>query len=314
MEALFAVSAALGAGASAWLGLGGCARAERPGAHGRLKRLAWLWAERALCALGHSRAAAALGSLTVASRLSSRLVGRAQGIGREMDHAQALGILVAAPVCAAVLAGVLFASVAAAACGFVAVVALALAWDASERRRLAKEASAQMPGVYRALASALGSGQTLAQAIEYVGEHEREPCARAFRSMGLRLRCGSSTQEASARLAVDLGVPGADLLATALVISHKTGSPLRGLLQRSARLVERQGEFERMLAVKTAQVRLSVKIVCLMPVVMIGLLSLVSPDFQEGLLTPVGVGSVALACVLDGTALLIIRRMVRGVL
>ena len=54
--------------------------------------------------------------------------------------------------------------------------------------------------------------------------------------------------------------------------------------------------------------------VCLLPVVMICVLALISPDFQEGLLTPVGMGSVALAVALDGVALLLIRRLMRGVL
>ena len=132
--------------------------------------------------------------------------------------------------------------------------------------------------------------------------------------MSLRLRCGVSTEQAVGLLAKELEVPGAQLLATALVVSHRTGSPLKDLLVRSARLAERQGEFERLLSVKTAQVRLSVRIVCLLPAAMLLILALVSPDFQQGLLTPAGVGCVTLAVALDLAALLIIRRMVRGVL
>ena len=82
----------------------------------------------------------------------------------------------------------------------------------------------------------------------------------------------------------------------------------------SARLAERQGEFERLLAVKTAQVRLSVKIVCLLPAVMVCLLAVISPDFQSGLLTPAGMGCLFLASVLDALALAIIRRLVRSVI
>ena len=82
---------------------------------------------------------------------------------------------------------------------------------------------------------------------------------------------------------------------------------------RSAALAERQGEFERLLGVKTAQVRLSVRIVSLLPAAMLALLALVSPDFQAGLLTPTGLSCVALAAALDTTALLIIRRLMSGV-
>ena len=60
--------------------------------------------------------------------------------------------------------------------------------------------------------------------------------------------------------------------------------------------------------------RLSVRIVCLLPVVMVGLLALISPDFQRGLLTPSGVGCVLVALLLDGAALALIRRFMRGVL
>ena len=48
--------------------------------------------------------------------------------------------------------------------------------------------------------------------------------------------------------------------------------------------------------------------------IMIAILALISPDFQAGLLTPVGVGCVALASLLDGTALILIRRLMSGVM
>ena len=159
----------------------------------------------------------------------------------------------------------------------------------------------------------MGSGQTLAQAVEYVGTHERGPAAEPFGRLSLRLRCGLGTEEALGLLAAELEAPGVELLATALVVSHRTGSPLRELLTRSARLVERQGEFQRLLAVKTAQVRLSVRIVCALPLALVLLLALISPDFQRGLLTPAGLASVLVALAMDAAALLIIRKLMRGV-
>jgi tight adherence protein B len=170
-----------------------------------------------------------------------------------------------------------------------------------------------MPGVFRTLSVALGAGQTLAQAIEYVGSHGHGPVSAGFASASLGLRCGVSTEDALESLSRTLDAPGMGLLTTALVISHRTGSPLRDLLARSASLVERQGEFERELEVKTAQVRLSARIVCSLPFLMVALLAVISPDFQRGLLSPVGLGSVALAAALDAFAVLVIRRLMRAV-
>lgn len=250
----------------------------------------------------------------VGESLARELASRAKVPAHLMNEQVAAAALVVILALASVGAGLVFASAAAGVVASVALFVTAVARDAAHRQRSRREAAAAMPGIYRTLSVAMGSGQTLAQAVEYVGSHERGTAAGAFARTSLRLRCGMGTEEAVERLAAELDAPRTGLLATALVVSHRTGSPLRDLLLRSARLVERQGEFERLLAVKTAQVRLSVRIVCLLPVVMVGLLTLISPDFQRGLLTVPGLACVALALLLDGLALLIIRRLVRGVL
>ena len=255
------------------------------------------------------------GTRVVACVLATGVGARMVREARSWPHLAALGreeaaaALLAGLALAACVSGVLFLTPLA---GLV-VGGAVVARDEARQRGKRREVLAEMPGVYRTLAVAMSSGQTLAQAVEYVGAHERGPAADVFARMSLRLRCGVATEDAVSSLAEELDVPGARLLATALVISHRTGSPLRDLLLRSARIAERQGEFERMLVVKTAQVRLSVRIVCLLPVAMVGVLTLMSPDFQQGLLTPSGVGCVCAAMLLDGLALFLIRRMMAGV-
>lgn len=187
-------------------------------------------------------------------------------------------------------------------------------WDSSQKARKAQELTSEMPDVFRTLALALGSGETLAQAIGYVGDNQGGIAGEAFRNASMRLRCGMTVQAALAELVEELDAPGVELLATALSISQRTGSPLRSLFQQSALLVERQGDFERLLSVKTAQVRLSARIVSILPVVMVAALSLISPDFQHGLMTMPGMVSLTLAALMDAAALLIIRRLMKGVL
>lgn len=233
--------------------------------------------------------------------------------GIRLDDGQAEALLAMGVLLCALMAALLFWSPVAGLAAVAAVMLLLGAWDAHAKAAQVRELVQEMPAVFRTLSVAMGSGQTLAQAVEYVGAHERGPAAGPFGRLSLRLRCGLGTEEALGLLAKELDAPGVELLATALVVSHRTGSPLRELLARSARLVERQGEFQRLLAVKTAQVRLSVRIVCALPVVLVLLLALISPDFQRGLLTPAGVASVLLALAMDAVALLIIRRLMRGV-
>ena len=223
--------------------------------------------------------------------------------------------LVAMCVASAGLAGALLsASIAGALVSVVACVGAVPVLATSARRSRQRALYEAMPAVFRTLATALGSGKTLAQAIEYVGIHESGRAGQEFASCALRLSCGESVEEALNTLSERLDAPGMGLLISALEVSQRTGSALEGLLTRSARMVEEQSELERLLGVKTAQARLSARIVCAMPALMVLLLSLVSQDFQRGLLTLQGVVCVSVAMAMDAAAMLIIRRLMKGVL
>lgn len=313
MEVVLLAGVMLSAAVSAFALLPGCANGGMPTLPRWTKRLARR-SRVLLGRLGKSFLVTGLVSTRQGSGLAAELAGtrlaKELGLGRE----EAGAVLVVGSVATSVLTGLLMGSPFAAIVAAGALVAVAAVRDAQVQRRSHQETVAAMPGIYRTLSVAMSSGQTLAQAVEYVGTHERGTAAHAFSRLSLRLRCGVGTEEAVGLLSDELEAPGCDLLATALVVSHRTGSPLRDLLLRSAKLVERQGEFERLLAVKTAQVRLSVRIVCLLPVAMIAILTLISPDFQQGLLTISGISCVIVAMLLDGLALLIIRRLVTGVL
>lgn len=198
--------------------------------------------------------------------------------------------------------------------GLIAVPAALSLWCSSAERARHRSLVEEMPSVFRTLATAMGSGETLLQAVEYVGIHEKGYAAKAFARAALRLRCGASAEQAMEVLASELDAPGVGLLTTALTIAQRTGSPLRELFQSSAQLVERQGELERALMIKTAQVRLSVRVVCLLPAIIVCTLSVISVDFQRGLATPVGISCVLIAALLDMAALAIIRSLIKGVL
>ena len=185
--------------------------------------------------------------------------------------------------------------------------------SAIERRRR-RELVEEMPGVFRSLAVSLGSGKTLSQAIEYVGTHGRGPVGERFARAALSVRCGASVSEALEELGRDLDAPGVELLATALLISQRTGSPLHGLFVSSAKMVEDKTALERMLVTKTAQARLSARIVCALPLLMVGTLSMLSPEFRAGVASAQGTICLGVAILLDVIAILVMRRLMRGVM
>ena len=302
MEAFLLVAAAGSAAAAAsampWLG-----EAPAPLAAERLVRNALRRALELIRHLGASRAAGVLLGMPGWQELAGEAASRAERAGATLEPGEAAAAAVAAAVCAGAMASVLFDTWLMLPLALVALFVGVPALSARHAELRRREANAAMPAVFRTLSVAMGAGMTLVQAAEYAGARAGGAVGEAFARLALRLRCGD-----------ELHTPGAGLLSTALAISHRTGSPLQGLFQRSAALVERQGEFERLLAVKTAQVRLSVRVVCLLPAVMVALLAAISPDFQKGLSMPAGAGSVALAALLDVAAVAIIRRLVGKVL
>lgn len=195
----------------------------------------------------------------------------------------------------------------------VSIIGLLAGLYRAQLRHRQREVLHAMPGILRTISVGLAAGQTLPQTIAYVGKHTQGPAGEAFSNATLRLRCGLGLEEVIAALSAELNHSSADLLGSALVISHRTGAPLQGLLSRSATLVEKQSEFERLILVKTAQVRLSVRIVSLLPVSVVLLLALTSRDFIAGLVTPVGMSCICIAAFLDGIALVIIRMLMRKI-
>ena len=232
------------------------------------------------------------------------------GVDRELASALVALWLVACGCTGALVALSVTGLVAGVAVGTVASLAWCSAREAARRRELAR----QVPDVFRSLAGALGAGRTLTQAISYVGSLGDGPLNREFARASLMVSCGTGATEAVGRVAKVTDAPGVELMVCALSVSARTGAPLQGLFLRSARLAERRFELERELTAKTAQVRLSARIVSALPVLLVAALVLVSPDYRAGVATPVGLGCVLVAALLDVVALSIIRRLMRSVL
>ncbi|WP_419039848.1 type II secretion system F family protein, partial [Parolsenella catena] len=232
------------------------------------------------------------------------------GVDRELASALVALWLVACGCTGALVALSVAGLVVGVAAGAVASLAWCSAREAARRRELAR----QVPDVFRSLAGALGAGRTLTQAISYVGSLGDGPLNREFARASLMVSCGTGATEAVGRVAKVTDAPGVELMVCALSVSARTGAPLQGLFLRSARLAERRFELERELTAKTAQVRLSARIVSALPVLLVAALVLVSPDYRAGVATPVGLGCVLVAALLDVVALSIIRRLMRSVL
>ncbi len=311
MEGMLLLAAAGAAGAGGWA-LGSGDSSERSASMERAVHVAGRWAAGCLGALASSGAIALLLEKPAWSECAEGLRRKALGSQLELDPSQACSLLLLGGPATAVVGSILFGSPLWLGLGLLAPFVGVRVASSMQAERRKKELTETMPILFRALSVAMGSGMTLVQSAEYAGAHVRGEVGEAFGRLALRMRCGEGVEEAIADLVEELPAPGVGLLASALSVSHRTGSPLSTLFSRAAKLVESQGEFERLLAVKTAQVRLSVRIVCLLPAVMVVLLSAISPDFQSGVASPVGAACLCVAALIDALAVFIIQKIVAG--
>lgn len=310
-----AVGAAIGsalAGASAFMlamAATGAAQARR--ARPRRPRRAREEAEGLLEQLGHWPPMARLGNLAPLVGPSERLRAALAARGASLTRRGCVAFS------AVSLAGLALALAAAArsALGAAAGAALWLSWAAlavgRHERGRADEAARQMPEVLRSIAASLGAGKSLPQAIEHVGMSVGEPLGSEFLRASFEIKGGMPVEEAVASLCGRNGAPGMALLGTALQISQRTGSSLDELLSRTARMAQGSVALRRELEVKTSQARLSAKVVSLMPLLLVGALAAMSPEYREGLAQPAGRACLCAAALLDLAALAAVRSIMR---
>lgn len=214
---------------------------------------------------------------------------------------------------ASAASAVLLALLAASPVGLVFGAALPGAWlgmRAVRRARVTKKhVEEAMPEAFGALSIALESGHSLAQAMRFVGRHADEPIRSEFMRVSFSIDCGIPASEALDAMLERMPAPCLDLVTLALKVSQRTGAPLKDLLAEAAAVAGERIELARALDVKTAQVRMSARLVAGMPLAMIAVLSLISVDFRAGAATPTGIASIALAIALDVVAWAVIKRV-----
>ena len=189
-------------------------------------------------------------------------LGRA-GITLGVDAFLALTMIGACLVGAAAWAIVRTPVVAAIAAG--AVVAAAWGLVASAERRYLDRFSAQLPVVGQQLASAIGAGLSLRQAIIRAGADAPEPAASELRRLATDLEFGARIEAALEGAVARLPDPGLRIMVTAILVQRVVGGDLAGALADLSARLEERAALEREARSATAQARMSAWLVAGLP-------------------------------------------------
>lgn len=183
--------------------------------------------------------------------------------------------------------------------------------DFSRRKRMA-EMEAELPEVLRLLCSALESGSSLLMALRYAASNCREPLSSELKRTVWDIEAGQSFDEAIEGLRKRTDGAEFAYLSVAMEIQHTSGGSLTEILDAVSAMLKQSAELKEDLRTKTAQGRLSSRIVAIMPFALLAIFSVFSPGYLAGFFgSPAGILLFILALLLEAAGVVLVFRALR---
>lgn len=175
--------------------------------------------------------------------------------------------------------------------------------------RYRQELRSSLPQAVRLLCISLDSGDSLQRSLEYAVKNSSGPVSRELGRAVYGLRAGQSFEEVMGELRVRTGGGEFACLAVAMEIQHRCGGTLSQILESVSLMLQQSSDLEEELVTKTTQAQLSARVVALMPLVVMALLSLVSPGYLSQFFeSALGVALLVIAVILELVGVVLVKR------
>jgi tight adherence protein B len=142
-----------------------------------------------------------------------------------------------------------------------------------------------LPEAVDLMARGLRAGHALTAVLEMVGNEVGEPIASEFKRLHEEQALGLPLREATMNLVRRLPRDDMRFLATAILMQKETGGNLAAILDKTAAVARERARLRGQLKIYTAQGRITGVILCFMPFVMFGLISMVNWQYERMLFT-----------------------------
>jgi tight adherence protein B len=178
-------------------------------------------------------------------------------------------------------------------------------------RRRRERLEAQTADVMTALSASIKSGMTIEQAFSEMVDNMYPPISEEFALIRERIDAGQPVIAAVKSADKRLQVPRLSLIFQTICISLERGGRLASLMDRLAESTREIERVEERVRTETAGLRLSARIMFLMPFFICGLLYLIEPD-QVMLLFDNLIGNIVLviAIAMDISAYFIMKKLI----
>lgn len=149
------------------------------------------------------------------------------------------------------------------------------------KNREVKEFESTFPDALNLLTNAVSSGESVMQAINYVGDNVNGPIGKEFRLMAERMKIGETAENVFRKSCKALPYPSFYFFVITIRINLQRGGQLKDVLNRLNRLMFNARSIEKKKYSLTSEARMSAKVVGTIPFIFLMLLQYISPENYE---------------------------------
>jgi tight adherence protein B len=137
----------------------------------------------------------------------------------------------------------------------------------------------QLPDALDTIIRGIRSGLPVIECIGVAGQESPEPVGPHFRAISERVQLGEPIEAALWRVARVINKPEMDFLAVSISIQMETGGSLAEALGNLADLLRKREHMKMKIRAVSSEAKASAMIIGALPFIMLGLLSVMSPDY-----------------------------------
>jgi tight adherence protein B len=191
-------------------------------------------------------------------------------------------------------------------------------WINHRKGRRIKAFNGGLADTITLIANALRSGSSFLQAIEMVVREAQPPISTEFGRVIREVNLGLPFEQALANMVRRVRSDDLELMATAISVQHQVGGNLAEILDSIAYTIRERVRIMGEIKSLTAQQRMSGYVVALLPIGLVGILTVIAPKFMEPMFmkppemlgVPMGVIILVIGGVMMGLGFFFIRKIV----
>jgi len=168
------------------------------------------------------------------------------------------------------------------------------------------------PEAIDTLARAVRAGHAFTTALELIAGEMAEPVSGEFRKLFEEQKFGLPLREALLNLADRVPIVDVKFFVTAVMLQRETGGNLAEILDGLSYVIRERFKILRQVRVYTAQGRLTMLVLMLLPPIIVLIFFVMNPDFIRPLFyDPIGHALIAIGVTLQFIGYLLIRKIIR---